>query len=100
METIEKLILNETLADAFSPDNFFTYSKYLLYKKWVQKPNFLTPINLCSCRKCGNCENACNSIMDQTKEVFEQITLDRHCLDCFVICESRTIGQWPGLTEQ
>ncbi len=85
------IIFDETLANAFSSDNVFTYEKYLLYKKYVQKNLFLAPVNFCCCKKC-NCTNPCDAIQQTIDGNYFQVTLNRHCLDCYVICENRMSG--------
>ena len=85
-------VLQISLKDIFSPDQFFTHEKYLLYKEKTKEPQPLATQQRCICSVCQICWNQVASISSIEGGVFEQVSLTMNCLDCFVICNGRKKG--------
>ena len=89
---IERIILNEVLANTFVSNHRYTYDEYLLCRKFTKQNNdFLRPLNRCTCKIC-DCSEPCDAISEMNDDIYEQASLNRHCFDCFVICEGRKKG--------
>ncbi len=85
-------VVQVSLKDVFSPDQFFTHEKYLLYRTKTRESQPFAPIRRCVCSVCQICWNRVASISSIEDGVFEQVSLTMNCLDCFVICNERKKG--------